>query len=298
MLVTFSVIIDDIVVADGTTRIGLLGGGGPQTCFGARLFGGTIGIVAGVAEDFDAGWFVGSGVDIDGLRFSRTLPTPRAWQVMEADGRRTEIWRVPIATAREQLHKSLELLPEAYRAAEAFHFGFDPDQPDIGFMRSMRSLPQAPLSSGELFRCASCTPHGDQLTQWLSLCDVFSGNVYEAAALGAPSELHASARWLVEMGTRIAIVHAGSQGSVVCDGARTIWIPACPAQPKNGAVGAGNAYCGAFLADYVRRRDLKHAGCAGAVAAKMVIDADQLPVVNEDRIQGAQRLLENLVSEI
>jgi cytidine kinase len=37
MLITFSIIIDDIVFPDGSTRMGVLGGGGPQTAFGMRL---------------------------------------------------------------------------------------------------------------------------------------------------------------------------------------------------------------------------------------------------------------------
>ena len=34
----FNIILDDIVFPDGQTRMGLLGGGGPQAAFGMRLW--------------------------------------------------------------------------------------------------------------------------------------------------------------------------------------------------------------------------------------------------------------------
>jgi cytidine kinase len=55
MLITFSIILDDIVFPDGTTRMGVLGGGGPQTAFGMRLWSDGVGIAAGVGDDFPSG---------------------------------------------------------------------------------------------------------------------------------------------------------------------------------------------------------------------------------------------------
>jgi len=50
--VAFGVIIDDIVYPDGSTVMGVLGGGGPQTAFGMRLWQERVGLAAGVGEDF------------------------------------------------------------------------------------------------------------------------------------------------------------------------------------------------------------------------------------------------------
>ena len=49
--VTFGIVIDDIVSADGRVAAGLLGGGGPQTAFGMRLWGERVGLVARVGAD-------------------------------------------------------------------------------------------------------------------------------------------------------------------------------------------------------------------------------------------------------
>ncbi len=55
--VTFGVIVDDIVFPDGQTRMGVLGGGGPQTAWGiaaALGSGARVGLAAGVGDDLGA----------------------------------------------------------------------------------------------------------------------------------------------------------------------------------------------------------------------------------------------------
>jgi hypothetical protein len=55
--VSLGIILDDIVFPDGRTRMGVLGGGGPQTVWGMALAaeaGREVGLIAGVGPDFDA----------------------------------------------------------------------------------------------------------------------------------------------------------------------------------------------------------------------------------------------------
>ena len=302
MFVTFSIILDDIVLSDGSTRMAWLGGGGPQTCFGARLFAEAnavgaphVGICSGVGQDFDASWFTQSGVDTSGLRFNAKLPTMRAWQIIDdvdGDQRRTQVWRVPFSAVRAHLDRSLDLMPAHYRQAEAFHLGIHPDQPDVDFMRSLTMLAHKPFISVEVFKGADALPTRQQLEQWLLLCDVFSANAAEAQSLGAPSNPTDAAKWLVGLGARMAIVRLGQGGSALFDGGRAVHVPALPAMPTMGAVGAGNAYCGAFVAHYLQHQDLEMAGRAGAAVAKVLIEAERLPVVDEglrERVEGLMR---------
>ena len=287
-LVTFSIILDDIVLPTGATCMAWLGGGGPQTCFGAQLFRLTdddqslaIGIASGVGRDFDPAWFVQSHIDIAGLRFHDTLPTMRAWQIIEEDERRTQVWRVPMQAVGAHLNRSLDLLPPAYHHAQAYHLGIHPDHPDINFIQSVAQLPHRPLISVEVFKGADVMPTREQLERWLPLCGVFSANAAEAVSLGAPEDERAAAQWLLDHGARMAIVRMGRRGSLIADGAQMVHVPALPVQPVMGSVGAGNAYCGAFVVHYLRHGDLAQAGRAGTVAAKLLIEQERLPVVDE-----------------
>jgi sugar/nucleoside kinase (ribokinase family) len=139
--VAFGLILDDVVYPDGATAMGVLGGGGPQTAFGMRLWSDSVGLVSGVGPDFPAAveaWLDQSEIDRVGLRRTQA-PTLRAWQVLKADGRRTQVWRVTGQTIGTQLSRSYEVLPEAYRVARGFHYGIHPDEPDLAFARELRA---------------------------------------------------------------------------------------------------------------------------------------------------------------
>ena len=94
-----------------------MGGGGPQSLWGAQHYawlaaqrgsggsssgsGGSsalsVALSAGVGADFPShcqGWLEALGVETCGVVEVGGAETPRAWQLTEADGRRTQVWRV------------------------------------------------------------------------------------------------------------------------------------------------------------------------------------------------------------
>jgi hypothetical protein len=106
-LVSFTFIVDDLVFWDGSTKMGQLGGGGSQTVWGYQTVsspncdgGGdyqnqrAAGIAAGVGPDVPVSWLEwleNIGVDISGIQQHPDTKTPRAWQILEQDGRRHEV---------------------------------------------------------------------------------------------------------------------------------------------------------------------------------------------------------------
>lgn len=73
-----------------------LGGGGPQSVFGYQLYHhqpARVGLAAGVGTDFPQPcleWLRAVGCDTSAL-LPTSSPTPRAWQITEDDGRRTQV---------------------------------------------------------------------------------------------------------------------------------------------------------------------------------------------------------------
>lgn len=108
-LVAFTFIADDLVYPDGTTHMAQVGGGGPQTLFGYQLYQTqpvAVGLAAGVGADLPLpcrDWLGRCGVALDGLLLQPDCPTPRAWQVLEDDGRRAEVRCVATAAAAAAL---------------------------------------------------------------------------------------------------------------------------------------------------------------------------------------------------
>jgi len=294
-LVTFGVILDDLVFPDGRTAMGVLGGGGPQTAFGMRLpaLAGwsdvSVGLVAGVGRDLPdsaRAWMESAGIDLTGIQVS-DLPTPRAWQLMEADGRRTQVWRVKSDVIGAQLRRTLDRIPTNYRLAQGFHLGVHPDEPDLEFIKHLRET-GSPTISLELFKPAERLPSDVSLRSLCSVADIFSPNLLEARSLvgeGAPDEI---ARRLSDAGARIVALRMGADGSLVHDGAQLYHVPAVRTTVVD-PTGAGNAYCGGFLAGYVLTGNALTAARYGAVAASFMVEQVGLPPINDRLREEANR---------
>lgn len=104
------IILDDIVFPDGRTMMGILGGGGLYAAVGMRLWSDAVGLVARVGTDFDLGLLDSLHLDDRAIQVTE-YPTPRAWQLYEEDGTRTQIPRVSAEAWQEQLEPRRRNLP-------------------------------------------------------------------------------------------------------------------------------------------------------------------------------------------
>lgn len=299
--VTFSLIIDDIVFPDGQTAMGMLGGGGPQTAFGMKLWADRVGLVSGVGNDLPASartWLAATGIDTAGLRHSKAWPTPpRAWQLLEADGGRTQMWRIPGPVVGQQLGRSLNKLPLHYRDARGFHLGVHPETPDLDFIKALRD--REAIVSIEPFRAAERSLTDAELRALLSAGQIFSPNQDEASSLVGSGEPLDLIQRLVEAGAEIVALRQGPTGATVhrTDTSETWHIPAVETTVVD-PTGAGNAFCGGFLAGWVQTRDLCTAGLYGAVAASFLVEQVGLPDPSPKISEEAKKRLTALRAKV
>jgi len=305
-LVAFGIILDDLVFPDGRTALGILGGGGPQTAFGMRLWSPSVGLVAAVnAADVPSvqNWLSDSGIDTGGIH-SSDLPTPRAWQLMESDGRRTQLWRVEDLIVKHQLGRSLDKIPPDYRIAHGFHFGIHPDEDDdLAFIQDLRSL--GGFISIEPFKPADRRPTQRQLQAILSQVDIFSTNLLEGQSLAGQASPPELARRFLDAGAPLVVIRLGPQGSLVAavehnrrqQSNTLLQVPAVDVQVID-PVGAGNAYCGGFLAGWVQTQDLVIAGAWGAVAASFLVEQVGVPPITAKRLAQARQRAGDLIPRI
>jgi sugar/nucleoside kinase (ribokinase family) len=94
----------------------------------------------------------------------------------------------------------------------------------------------------------------------------------------------------------------GAHGSLVYapDGQGAYRYDHIPVVPVTVAdpVGAGNAYCGAFLTGWAETRDPVEAGLRGAVAASFMLEQVGLPQVTSVLLAQAQQRLSALRREL
>ena len=326
----FTVIVDDLVFADGSTRMGVLGGGGPQTAFGFRTHPGnfSVGLAAGIGPDFPReceDWLDANGVDSEGLMLVRDddtdtcgaaereggggeasasafvarrerkkldekkdapdaqtfRPTPRAWQITERDGRRTQVWRTPAnAGLYAMLRPPAETLPPRYRGARAFHIGVHPERPDAALLASLRALGDARISV-EPFTRATRPVSRETLQTLCSAGHVFSPNELEAVSLVGEGSPVALCRRLAAAGAKVVCVRRGEKGAIVHDGetGETWRVPAFLEDQSSLAdvTGCGNAFCGGFMAGLVSGESLERAACWGSAAASVMAEHVGVP---------------------
>ena len=302
--ITYSIIIDDLVFPDGQTAMGVLGGSGPQTAFGMKLFADpvadSVGLVGGVGADFPAdaeAWLAHIGIDTAGVRRFPHYASLRAWQVFEADGRRTQLWRTQGQAIPAQLGLSYEQLPPAYQHAQGLHYGVHPDSPNLAVAHALRK--NGVVVSIEPFKHADHPLSSAALHDLLTAGQIFSPNVYETETmLGlTPGALDALAlvHQLAAAGAEIVALRMGAAGSLIHrrDTGESWQIPAYPTRVVEPC-GAGNAYCGGFLVGWLQTGDLRSAGLYGAVAASFLLEQIGLPPVGPDYATLAQQRLAEL----
>jgi sugar/nucleoside kinase (ribokinase family) len=293
-LITYSIIIDDLVFPDGSTMMGVLGGSGPQTAFGMKLWADEVGLVGGVGHDFPAdalAWLAAMEIDLSGVRRHEQHSTLRAWQIFEDDGRRIQVWRSQGQAIPDQLALRFEQLPPAYRTARGFHYGVHPDHPNLAVAHALRA--NGVCVAIEPFKHADHRLAPAELYALCSAGQIFSPNLYEVESMIGPGDPRQQLERLAAAGAQIVALRLGAGGSMIqrADTGETWHIPAVPTAVVDPC-GAGNAYCGSFLAGWVQCGDLCTAGLYGAVAASFLVEQIGLPPANltVQRAEARRRL--------
>jgi len=86
------------------------------------------------------------------------------------------------------------------------------------------------------------------------------------------TDIKRAARRIQKYGAKIIIVTRGLYGSALLFEDAFCNLPACRPQVLVDPTGAGDAYIGGFLAEYVDGKDPRWCACVGAAAASFVVE--------------------------
>ena len=289
-----NIIVDDLMLASGEERLGVLGGAATYAAAGARLWSARVGLVSGVGEDFARGpraWFEYNGFDLEGVTTRHPL-TPRSWVRYMADGERVEIPQYGADHFR-LMESNAHQIPGCYRNARGLYI-FRSHNP--AFWASLRALP-APPADAILWEIAadSALPElRSQVAQILPLVHIFSINRTEAFRLYGVERVLDALHAALNDGASVVVLRLGAEGSLVTDGRQLLEVPAAPAQVVD-VTGGGNAYSGGFLAGYcgamahVWPNPLEAGARCGAAAAATAIEQYGPPPSIHDVARAAQK---------
>src|SRR4051794_5418609 len=118
VVVVGNLTIDDVVLPDGSTLMGTLGGNSVHAAAASAVCGADVVLVARRGEDFPVDAFArlqAAGVDTTNV-VDVVGPTVRNWVIYEPDGRRHWVYRTPVGRSGEVAPLPADVAPAVHNA--------------------------------------------------------------------------------------------------------------------------------------------------------------------------------------
>lgn len=209
-----NLLVDDVVLADGTTRMGQSGGALLYGALGATLWESRPGLVSVLGDDYPARvleMLEERGVDLTGVH-PLGRPGVRTWLLYEGPVRRL-IHRLG-CPAHEEVSPRPALIPSEWTAARAFHLAPMPFDVQRALLTALRARPAF----------VSIDPHlpvtEETLHEWrevLADADAFLPGEDELLLEGAHEDPRRALPRLVNGRLRFVVFKRGANGGVLYD---------------------------------------------------------------------------------
>jgi 2-dehydro-3-deoxygluconokinase len=261
------------------TKLYLEGFGGDTSnaAVAAARQGASVGYLTAVGEDVAGERFLGlwreEGVDVSGVRRDRARPTA-----------------VYFVTHSEAGHAFL------YYRKDSAAAGYGPGDVDEGMVAGAKVFYASGVSQGISGRAADAVFHAMAVARqagvtvaydtnyrprlWpaaraaavihaaIGMADIAFPGMEDALALTGLSDPDAIADFYLRMGPRLVVLKMGNRGGLLATPGTRLLIPAFPCKAVD-ATGAGDAFCGSFLARFVAGDAPEEAARYAAAAAAL-----------------------------
>jgi sugar/nucleoside kinase (ribokinase family) len=262
--------IDDIILYDGRTWIGQPGGNAVYSAIGARIWLDNTGLIARAGTDLPPDYLETlQAWDIEMVMQRVERPNLHNWALYEADGHRQFIYHRTSGTFDDMCIRPEEI-PDTHRRARAYHIASMPTPRQQALLEALHgNSALLSLDPHEHF----IEGYEETILAMLPRLDFFLPSREEARLLYGRDTPEEAARDFGRHGSCVAVVKLGDQGSLLYDPGtdRLTHVPVYPASVVD-VTGAGDAYCGGFLAAFLLHGDPLEAACYGTVSASYVIE--------------------------
>jgi sugar/nucleoside kinase (ribokinase family) len=303
------IIVDDIVVTgtghptglgwgQGSRVRSVLGGGGPQAAFGARLWSDSVGFLSRSGSDLAAAHIEtlrALDIDLTGWRMFPNIPTPRT--LMQYDDE--EYLTGGLITSRADwvsLVREPLPLPATYQHPRALHLVTEyPEEPMVGAALDLRR--RGTVVSLEPLTITFSDLDWDRMLTLFEKVDVITPDWPTASGQAADDDPKRVIQYWSRFDPAMIAVRHGARGSYVWSrDADEAWhIPAVPTRVVD-PTGAGNAYGGGLCVGWTATGDARQAGCYGAISAAMLVRQVGLPHMSTELRHEAKGLINQTVA--
>jgi sugar/nucleoside kinase (ribokinase family) len=306
LLVYGKIIIDDIRLESGEIVREVLGGGGPQGAFGARLWHPSVGLLtrsgvdmpSRIREDLEY-----IDVDLSGWVQYDDLPTPRG--LMAYDDNQYMLGDVRIKKRNElSLNKMGEMLARDIPIPEQFQH---PKLIHLITEYTLETMADEALKMKEAGAIYSLEPiidyrqwsNKEKMMAYFPKVDVITPDWPSASGMAGSDDPIKVLKFWKRFNTDLVAVRDGMRGSYVWEKNRDqMWhIPIVKINAVD-PTGCGNAYGGGLAANWAINHDGKIAGCCGTVSASFLAETVGVPRITKPMEELAKKRLEQMIDEV
>jgi sugar/nucleoside kinase (ribokinase family) len=243
---------------------------------GALAWNSHVGVVSRAGSDFPADVFSklrDNGADLAGVRRLEQASI-HFWILQEET---SEPSRIAIAFNKvdiAQLTPQISDIPSAYLSAKAAHIAPMPIEQQAILAKQLKSAGLVtsldPLPPSYQLNPSTCR---DMLLDLLDSVDIFIPSKPEMHEIFGQLSLPQILHLCFERNVKVVLIRNGEHGSTIYlpNNLAGIHIPAVPVSVLETS-GAGDAYCGGFLAEYSRSGDAFESALRGAVSASFMLE--------------------------
>jgi len=303
------IIIDNIRLLDGRIARNVLGGGGPQGAFGARLWDASVGFLSRSGTDMptEPGDMLHSlGLDLSGWMQYPDLPTLRGGLAYDERQQLVpahiagldSVTRVELLEHWHTLLSRPIPLPSAYRSPRAIHLITEyHDEPMVHDALALHAK-GAVFSLEPIIDYKGWT-NREEILSLLPQVDLVTPDWPSASGIAGSDDPKQVMQHWAKLGARAVAVRHSQHGSYVWDGDHDeYWhVPAVPA-PVIDPTGAGNSYGGGWCVGWTHTQNARVAGCYGTTSASFLVRQVGMPPMSAALQQEAHALFEQTLPKI
>jgi sugar/nucleoside kinase (ribokinase family) len=284
--------IDDLVFYDGSTKMGLLGGDAVYSTIGAALWQDDIIISAVAGPDYP----VGKLSELFGINTKSIIykerPSLRNWGLYEQDGTRQFIFKNAVEQwwdySPEPSELPLDLLKGAY-----FHAAPVPWDRQVKLVKHARESGAKFISVDPPYQTLDKLSK-KEISKLLGNADAFLPSRQEARALYPDLNPEQALAELMKQypNLKVIVIKLGEDGAIGYDREKdSVFVTPAYQTKAIDPTGAGDSFCGGFIAGYAMTGDAKSAVLHGAVSASFVVETEgTLGIAGITREKAFQRL--------
>lgn len=207
----------------------------------------------------------GRSVDCSQVLIETSRPTPQAFMFHTGEASQTYFFRADDAAADAAFAEHVRSVAARSRA-RCLYCTSGHQELNLHLLTHLASELRVYAPGQQVFHYPA-----EELVPFLAASDALFLNAAEAEYLYRTMELDPAALNATH-GLAFHVVTRGRHGFIVYAGSRRHDLPGCPSARDVDPTGAGDAFAGTFLAEYLRGGDLVAAGALAAVVASFVVE--------------------------